>query len=284
MDLKRLICNVSLCAVGVVFAACSDVAEDERFEYVEPAEVAKRVLIEDFTGQRCINCPNGAAAIEQIQKDYGSDNVIAVGLYSGPLGRLPNGTPLPLYTEDANWYYEQRGVSMQPTAQVDRGGLMTDVNTWATAVRDRIQQQAQVLLEASCSYDEASRNVDIMVEADGLADVSGKLQVWLVEDNIISLQMMPGNITNQEYVHNHVFRATVNNREGDDISMINGERVTRTFSYAISDDWKQEDMSVVVFIFNDSGVLQAAKAPLIPKAGGAEDGGEDTGDDAGAEQ
>ena len=173
---------------------------------------------------------------------------------------------------------------MQPTATIDRGGLNSNPNTWSTDVFNRIRLQPELDLSASCDYDGTSRNVDITVEADGLADVNGKLQVWLIEDNIVSVQQMPGGETNQDYVHNHVFRATVNNRAGDDISMINGERVTRTFSYAISDDWKQEDMSVVVFIFNDSGVLQAAKAPLIPKAGGAEDGGEGAGDDAGAEQ
>ena len=46
MKLKKLIYNVSLFAVGLTLAACSDIAEDDRFEYVEPAEVAKRVLIE----------------------------------------------------------------------------------------------------------------------------------------------------------------------------------------------------------------------------------------------
>lgn len=292
MKLKRLIYNVSLCIVGVLLAACSNIADDERFVEVEPiippdsisddsVIVVKRVLIEDFTGQRCINCPNGAEAIVQIQKSYGEDRIIAVGLYSGPLGRLPNGMPLPLYNEDANWYYEQRGVSVQPTAMIDRGGLNSNSDTWSTDVFNRIRLQPELDLKASCNYDEASRNVDITVEADGLADVSGKLQVWLVEDNIVSLQMMPGGNTNQEYVHNHVFRATVNNREGEDISMITGEHVTRTFSYAVSDEWKPEDMSVVVFVFNDSGVLQAAKAPLLPEAGETGDEGGNAGGDAG---
>lgn len=292
MKLKRLIYNVSLCIVGVLLAACSNIADDERFVEVEPiippdsisddsVIVVKRVLIEDFTGQRCINCPNGAEAIVQIQKSYGEDRIIAVGLYSGPLGRLPNGMPLPLYNEDANWYYEQRGVSVQPTAMIDRGGLNSNSDTWSTDVFNRIRLQPELDLKASCNYDEASRNVDITVEGDGLADVSGKLQVWLVEDNIVSLQMMPGGDTNQEYVHNHVFRATVNNREGEDISMITGEHVTRTFSYAVSDEWKPEDMSVVVFVFNDSGVLQAAKAPLLPEAGETGDEGGNAGGDAG---
>ena len=79
--------------------ACDDVAEDDRFIYVEPAEVAKRVLLEDFTGQRCINCPEASELIERLQEEYGADNVIAVGIYGGINGTSSNGTPFPLYTE-----------------------------------------------------------------------------------------------------------------------------------------------------------------------------------------
>ena len=137
-------------------------------------------------------------------------------------------------------------------------------------------------MEASCNYDEASRNVEITVSADGLENINGKLQVWLTEDNIVSVQMLPGYVVDQNYVHNHVFRATVNAQAGDDISIAQGENVTRTFTYTVSEDWKPEDMSVVTFVFNDSGVLQAAKAPLIPKAEepGTGEGGESEGGDA----
>lgn len=284
MKLKKLIYNVSLFAVGLTLAACSDIAEDDRFEYVEPAEVAKRVLIEDFTGQRCVQCPDGTAVIEQLIADYGEDNIIAVGLYGGAMGFLPNGGPaMPLTCDESQWYYTTGGVdqSPQPIARIDRGDFNFNRKTWATAVRDRIQQKAQLMLEATCNYDEASRNVEITVSADGVENVNGKLQVWLTEDNIVSAQMLPGGSSDPNYVHNHVFRATVNAQAGDDISIAQGENVTRTFTYTVSEDWKPEDMSVVTFVFNDSGVLQAAKAPLIPKAEepGTGEGGESEGGD-----
>lgn len=281
MKLKKLIYNVSLFAVGLTLAACSDIAEDDRFEYVEPAEVAKRVLIEDFTGQNCLNCPKGASVIEQLIADYGEDNIIAVGLYGGDLG-LPSTHPLSLTCDESQWYYDYWGIVGQPSAKVDRGETMQNPDIWPTVVREKIQQKAPVLLEASCNYDEASRNVEITVSADGLENINGKLQVWLTEDNIVSVQMLPGYVVDQNYVHNHVFRATVNAQAGDDISIAQGENVTRTFTYTVSEDWKPEDMSVVTFVFNDSGVLQAAKAPLIPKAEepGTGEGGESEGGDA----
>lgn len=274
MKLRKLIYNVSLCAVGVMFTACSDIAEDERFIYVEPAEVAKRVLIEDFTGQRCVNCVTGAATIEQIMETYGEENVIAVGLYGGALGSEPlGGPPYPLTIEESEWYYAHWGIegSPQPMAMIDRGAIISNIADWPAAVRDRIQMQAPVLLEASCNYDAASRQVEITVYADGVSAISGQLQVWLTEDGIVSKQSIPGQREmDEDYVHNHVFRATVNAPMGDAVTVGVGERVTHTFTYTLKEDWVADNMSVVTFIYDDSGVLQAAKAPIIPKAEDAE--------------
>ena len=123
------------------------------------------------------------------------------------------------------------------------------------------------MLEAECAYDEASRNVGIAVAADGLANITGSLQVWLVEDSVVSVQLLTGNVQDYEYIHNHVFRATVNGQMGEDISIIQGERVEREFTYEISQDWKPENMSVVAFVYNNTGVLQTVKAKLIPAQG-----------------
>ena len=145
-----------------------------------------------------------------------------------------------------------------------------------TYVTNKLQQEPSLLLKASCAYDEASRNVDITVNAEGLADVNGNLQVWLVEDGITSFQLMPDGSSNPNYVHNHVFRATVNDRSGDPISLSLGEPVTRTFTYQLDAEWVAENMSVVAFVYNEAGVQQAAKAHVIAAAdddsqqGGAE--------------
>lgn len=299
MKLKKIIYYVSLFAVGLTFAACSDVAEDNRFIYVEPAEVAKRVLIEDFTGQRCVNCPDATAVIEQLMDDYGADNIIAVGLYGGDMGYL-NGKPMPLTCDEAQWYYEYFNITGQPSVKVDRGNTSLNLGEWPTYVRDRIQQKAPLSLEVTCNYDEASRNVEITINADIVQNVTvdslgnviidspevvnGKLQVWLTEDSIVSSQLKyvgKDAVMDSEYVHNHVFRASVNNLAGESFVLNRGETTKRTFTYTVSEDWKPEDMSVVTFVFNDSGVLQAAKAPLIPKAEepGTGEGGESEGGD-----
>lgn len=68
--------------LGGVLSSCSDLDEQDRFVYIKPADAARKVLIEDFTGQKCVNCPKATDEIHVLQETYGEDNIIAVGIHS----------------------------------------------------------------------------------------------------------------------------------------------------------------------------------------------------------
>ncbi len=42
---------------AAALTSCDNVAEDDRFIKLPPIEADRAVLIEDFTGQNCLNCP-----------------------------------------------------------------------------------------------------------------------------------------------------------------------------------------------------------------------------------
>ena len=105
-----------------------------------------------------------------------------------------------------------------------------------------------------------------MVEAhgtDGL--VEGKLQVWLLEDSVMAMQMMPDGSVNTEYVHNHVLRATVNGLWGDDFSVDEGEWKEQQLTFQPDEAWNPAHLSIVAFVYNANGVLQAAKGRVKMK-------------------
>ena len=117
--------SFSLAAIlmALTLTSCSEIDENERIIYVKPAEVKKHVLIEDFTGQRCVNCPNAATMIEKLQEQYGEDNIIAVGIYGGDFGytTVAQGhQPLSLTTETGNSYYATWGVRAHPSGKIGR--------------------------------------------------------------------------------------------------------------------------------------------------------------------
>ena len=104
--MRHNILYIALAMMIACVTACSNIAEDERLIYVKPADAQRKVLIEDFTGQRCINCPNAADKIEQLKEEYGT-SIIAVGIHSGPLAVFSRGKILGLRTEEGDAYYER---------------------------------------------------------------------------------------------------------------------------------------------------------------------------------
>lgn len=270
MKISKLLYSFAALLSVFAFMSCTEIDENERIIYVKPAEVKKHVLIEDFTGQRCVNCPNAATMIERLQEQYGEDNIIAVGIYGGDFGYTPvsqGHTPLSLTTEDGNSYYTTWGVRSQPSGMIDRyGGVLTNLSYWAAYVNGLINQEPTVMITPATAYDEATRTLKVSVNVAGLQTLSGaKLQVWLVEDGITDMQYMPDGSVNNEYNHKHVFRATVNNKDGEAINVVNEQSVNKEYTIKLDSKWKAENMSVVTFVFTADGVQQTEKTPVINK-------------------
>jgi hypothetical protein len=245
--------------------ACSEIDEDERLIYVKPTPVGRNVLIEDFTGQRCVNCPTATSEIEKLQEYYGEDHVIAVGIHSGPFAKSVRGVPYPLYTEIGDEYYNYWKVESQPMGVINRTGTC-DYLSWGAKVRDDLSKNAQVSLEASCDYDKASRNATITVKGNGVeGSVSGSLQVWLTEDNITDFQLMPDGSRNDAYVHNHVLRCAVNGTWGVSFHVGEAEQFIYDFTQILDDGWVPENMHVVAFVYDDTGVYQVTTCPVVPR-------------------
>ncbi len=258
MKLNSITSAIAFGSIALALASCSNIDEDNRYIYVEPATVSRSVLIEDFTGQRCVNCPAATAEIEALQAEYGSDNIIAVGLHSGPFAKQ-NGRPLPLYSETADYYYNNFGVEAQPSGMIDRHGVISNISLWGASVRNEIQKQSPLKMTATTLYNSTDRTVQITVTTDAILSVSGNLNVWLLEDGIVSPQYLADGSVDRNYVHNHVFREAVTNRDGKPVSIDYGNSLTETFTYTIPDNWVAENMSVVAFIDNADGVQQATK-------------------------
>lgn len=253
-----------LCALCV---SCDHIDEDERLIYVKPAAVGRSVLIEDFTGQNCLNCPTATQIIGELQESYGHENVVAVAIHSGDFGymRGDRNRPYPLTTDMGDAYFNHWGLSSQPVGIVNRQGA-SDYASWGTQVFEQLQKTARVDMRVQSAFDSEKRQIDVTVYSMGMdGNVSGKLQVWLTEDNITEGQRMPDGVWNREYTHNHVFRDAVNGAWGDDYSIQEGYVQTEKFSYTIPEDkdWKAENMHVVAFVYNDKGVEQVVSAPVV---------------------
>lgn len=275
MKIKNLFLGVATAAMAMAAASCSNIDEEDRLIYVKPAEVGRAILIEDFTGQRCINCPTGTEIINGIVDTYGEDNVIAVGIHSGPLGFAGNSKTVGLMTDTGNEYYtrwDKENKMGQPWVIFNRKTSPdSHYNNWAAMVGTIISEKANLSVKIDNAYDAATRTLTTTVGADGVnGTVNGKLQVWIVEDGVPALQMMPDGSANKEYIHNHVFRAAVNGTWGEDVTVKEGETTTKQYQYVLPEAWNADNIAVVAFVYNDGGVENVAKKHLVVHEGETE--------------
>ena len=251
---------IAIFVMALLMTACSHIDEDERLIYVKPAPVERCVLIEDFTGQRCVNCPNASEEIEKLVEQYGEDVIIAVGIHSGPLGFHTNARFYGLSTDVGDTYYNHWNLEFQPVGMIDRSAP-AEYTAWGTLVREALQKTAPVEIELDLTSEDNNLNIHTTIKGvDG--NTQGKLQLWVVEDNITAFQMMPDGTRNDNYLHRHVFRATVNGQWGEDVTVNEGYTVEQDNAITIDGEWKPENLSIVAFVYNDSGVLQVTKAKV----------------------
>lgn len=275
MKIKNLFLGVATAAMAMAAASCSNIDEGDRLIYVKPAEVGRAILIEDFTGQRCVNCPTGTEIINGIVDTYGEDNVIAVGVHSGPLGFAGNSKTVGLMTDTGNEYYthwDKENKMGQPWVIFNRKTSPdSHYNNWAAMVGTIISEKANLSVKIANAYDAATRTLTTTVGAFGTnGTVNGKLQVWIVEDGVKALQMMPDGKPNKEYIHNHVFRAAVNGTWGEEVTVKEGETTTKQYSYKLPEAWNADNIAVVAFVYNDGGVENVAKKHLVEHEGETE--------------
>ena len=255
-----------------LLASCDNIGEDERLIEVAPGSTAqpadttvvlKNVLLEDYTGQRCINCPRGAEVIAQLQEALPAQ-FIAVGVYSGPFGKNALGTTLlPLTTADGCEYYDYWKVESQPGGQVNRNGnIHYNVFDWTARVMEQLNQPACVKMELTATLSD-EQQIDIALQEEGInGTVEGKLQVWVVEDGIVAIQLMPDGSSNRDYVHNHVLRTAVNGTWGTDFTIAAGEHREQTYVQPLKDEWNVDNLSIVAFVYGVGGVEQVVKAKV----------------------
>ncbi|MBQ6194468.1 MAG: Omp28 family outer membrane lipoprotein [Prevotella sp.] len=267
-----------LATIIMGLTACSNIDEDERLIYVEPAEVNRPVLIEDFTGQACVNCPNATAAIHELQETYGEENVIAVAIHCGPFAHLRsnmgNAFLSDLGTKLGDEYYTHWNIEAQPGVKINRGAPIYDTNQYAAAVANELKKTSTVHFDAV----EFSNNA-VLVDMSSSDRVEGRLQVWIVEDSINAKdpqtkyqQFMPDGSRRQDYVHNHVFRASLtNDAYGEPVTLEAGNKSYTQVFYLQGNEaldnfehlWQKQNLSAVVFFWNEQqGVMQAIRVPF----------------------
>lgn len=258
--------SVALALLASIAAGCDDISEDNRYIKVEKPTVEnpRNLLIMEFTGNSCRNCPNGAAMVDRIKDDEPAGRVISVGLH--PDGDINTVPVFSKYTapEKQNFrsaaatalydYYKPSGF---PAAIFNglASSMSSSIPEWMQLASEALAVPASMAIEASASYEEESGNLTVEYTVDFGKVVKGSLYltVWLVENHIMGTQTMPDGKLNLDYEHNHVLRASLNGDWGEPIGSTfdSDSEVSGKVSVTLDEKWMAENCDVVVYVYRD---------------------------------
>lgn len=243
---------VAVCTV-CLFVSCSNTNEDNRYIEVPMKDVKRAVLVEEFTGQNCSNCPMAHQELKKIQQQYGEQNVIPVCIYATLLARYP------LRTKQGDAYFNYWKGSGLPAAKINRITPLLPYTAWQTAINRLLQTPSKAVIDVSCVPSLQQQQIDIRVSCTANDNYQGKLQLYITEDSVVDKQKFPNDEEKKEYRHQHVLRTAVNGLWGKDITL--QKLKTQNFSHRVDvkKGWNINNLSVVAFIYNDKGVEQVVK-------------------------
>jgi hypothetical protein len=233
----------------------NNIVTDDPFDPLNPDSVYRKILIEEYTGHRCTNCPAGHAKLAELSSLFG-DTLVAVCIHAGKLAR-PNQSGLYVYDfriPEGEQLFDDFGLDPVPVAIVNRTrfedwALMPD--RWQNAVLSIVRDiYAGIQIKATVK----GKVLTVITKTTMLKDYNSPLQlsVFLIEDHVIRPQMN-GAQNIEQYQHNHVLRASLNGTYGTPL-IPNGilpKDSASLFKYELNfgnKDWNIENATVVVFL------------------------------------
>lgn len=240
----------------------------------------QNVLIEDYTGHRCVNCPAAAIVAHDIKQNC-EERVIVIAVHAGYFAEPKTGE----YTYDfrtpaGNDWNDFFGITANPNGVVNRqnesGNYILGPGQWAEASTKILAQNSPVNIEIENNFNAGQNTLSTKVSANFIDNVAGnyKLIVCITEDHIIKPQK--NNDANigvtpdiVDYEHMHVLRAAINGTWGQDFVVGNisaGETLTKSFEQSFDGtDWVSENCNIVAFIYDESdkSILQVEEQKII---------------------
>jgi thiol-disulfide isomerase/thioredoxin len=249
----------------------------------------RKVLLEDFTGHTCGNCPRAAEKAEQLLTTYGSSLIVIANHVGGFAVTKAS------YLEDFRdstataWdgFLGMSGAGLPHGAinRVKAPDFPQVYSTWTTLIQTELQKTQTVKLDVTTTYDVIKKLLDVKVLTTFKEAFSSDvgLIITLTQDSIIGSQTdyapPPGSVViggdrRPDYRFDHIMVKSLNSGWGqiikhapiakNDTALVlkNKNTINKCFLDSLCTNDKY--MSVVVFVYNmdTKEVLQAEKVKI----------------------
>lgn len=255
------------------FVPASIVVDESTSEVQEKQE--KVILLEEFTGVMCANCPRGARHAE-VMSENNPNRLQIVSIHTGSFANPFPGDPSLEIDEGEQLVNLLGGITAYPSASVNRklydgidNIILLGESEWTKAFNKEIELNTIVNIDLDISLDEYFEG-NISLKMHFTEDMSGiaKFSVLVLEDDVIATQDDNGDII-EDYKHKHLLRRVLTNFDGNILK--SDPRAGDTFEAQIpfvelDEAWNVNNIEIVALVHksgSDKSVLQVGHQKLI---------------------
>lgn len=278
---------VSLFLVSALFVGCKKYKYNEIQAQTHPNvdlnnnnnmgdfDSSRVVLLEDFTGIKCVNCPKGHDKLRELE-EMNPGEVVGMSIHSGFFAssyvgqqefKIDEGVAIDQMIGPATGW---------PSAAINRNKFPGETQIivfpepkWTGYVEKQLGSQAIVLINIDHEYKNSNGDIDVDVHLLFLETFSipPNVSIAILEDSIVDLQDTPTGL-DSFYVHNNVLRDMITSHDGRAISqaITMNEPLTESFStFTLPTNVNDDHAKLLVYVHEVGAtnyVFQAAVKKL----------------------
>lgn len=271
--------------ISFIFFSCDKIEPPFTEEILQDTVsdiVIRKILLEDYTGHTCPNCPEAAALAHEMYNNFSNRLIIMTvhaGYFAAPIS-APYNTDLRCSAgnELDNFF----GISNigNPNGMINRdlfnNSRIINPSNWLSAYNIQNQiNEPLIKIDIQNNYISTTRLLQTTIKTKFITENTGifKLAVYVLEDSIVSAQK--NNNTQYgsvpiiyDYIHRNVLRADINGTFGENIAEGNinsGFFCEKNYSKNINANWNENQCYVLAYVYDETSfkILQSEIKKII---------------------
>ncbi|MEN9699246.1 MAG: hypothetical protein RLZZ301_444 [Bacteroidota bacterium] len=252
----------------------SDYVANEWPTFANNTNTNRNILIEDFTGHKCIFCPAAADLAHQLHS-ANPDRIFVTSIHSSIDGigdfqsvdaeytvnfTNPDGLAIGTWfgTHDPGFVGNPRG----PISRVTNGGVIFQSPAqWSSLTSSLLAENAlKVNMQSALNYYPSTKGAFLHVEVEKLdQSITNELAIVasIVEDSLVGDQKMSDNSHNHNYIHRDIHRGNLNHtpfgRPLASSDLLNGKYYVN-YSFVVPNqldgNYNASNMHVVIYVYD----------------------------------
>lgn len=236
----------------------------------------RNILIEDFTGHKCIACPTAAYIAKGIE-DAHPGRVFVVGIHAGPNGSNTLQEPQSdcgtasnpndefchnfLTDEGTEYSIKLSGNSFFGTPQgmvsrtLKNNGFFQIKTDWEPSTNDLLAaNNLTVNMQAASNYYPASNGLYLHVQSEFKQNLTGNFNIttYVVDNQVIAWQDS-ANVIIEHYHHHNVFLGCIDGEAwGQNLASdpVNGDIIQTDYAYVLPDNVTTDSIHFISYVYN----------------------------------